>query len=115
MYRKRNEAYVSNESFSDNEEEIYIFYDEDERKVKIHKDCDDEDYLKVLQHYYSILDTESEEIFNKCNIDNNLIKLIYGACLESENEENNEEKLNNGIKQNNIKKIPKSDEENNNI
>ena len=115
MYRKRNDAYVSNESFSDNEEEIYIFYDEDERKVQIHKDCDDEDYLKVLQHYYFILDTESEEMFNKCNIDNNLIKLIYGACLESENEENNEEKLNNGIKQNNIKKIPKSDEENNNI
>ena len=93
-----------------------IFYDEDEKRVKIHKNCDDEDYLKVLQHYYSILDTESEEIFNKCNIDNILIKKsIYDACLESDNEEKNEEKLNSDIKQNNIKEIPKPNEENNNI
>ena len=61
---------------------MYFIFDKDDNQIKIHKDCNDKDYLKVLEHNYSELKDYFEHMLDECKI------------KENDEEENNEEKDN---------------------
>ena len=42
---------------------MYYIYDEDNNVTKIHKDCNDENYLKVLEYNYLEINDYFKNIF----------------------------------------------------
>ena len=58
---------------------MYFIFDKDDNPIKIHKDCNDKDDLKVLEYNYSEIKDYFEHMLDECKI------------RENNEEENNEE------------------------